>query len=138
MRCAIILYIFSLSLISFLLPISIYHFALICYFANRVIYIFQSAGEFAWNEKTQGIILGAFFLGYVTTNVPGGRMAEKMGGKLIYGLGIFLTAVLTVISPFAAYWGLIPFLVVRVAEGFTEVSVPLLPCNNLHKYTTGI
>jgi len=85
--------------------------------------LFQSAGEFAWDEKTQGIILGAFFLGYVTTNVPGGRMAEKMGGKLIYGLGVFLTAVLTVISPFAAYWGLVPFLVVRVAEGFTEVNV---------------
>lgn len=85
--------------------------------------LFQSAGEFAWSEKTQGIILGAFFLGYVTTNVPGGRMAEKMGGKLIYGLGVFLTAVLTVISPFAAYWGLVPFLVVRVAEGFTEVNI---------------
>lgn len=53
-------------------------------------------------------------------------MAEKMGGKLIYGLGVFLTAVLTVISPFAAYWGLIPFLVVRVAEGFTEVNVSFL------------
>lgn len=48
-------------------------------------------------------------------------MAEKLGGKLIYGLGIFLTAVLTVISPFAAYAGLGPFLAVRVAEGFTEV-----------------
>lgn len=65
--------------------------------------------------------MGAFFLGYVTTNVPGGRLAEKMGGKLIYGLGVFMTAVLTVISPFAAYWGLMPFLVVRIAEGFTEV-----------------
>lgn len=49
-------------------------------------------------------------------------MAEKVGGKLVYGLGVFLTAVLTVISPFAAYWGLVPFLVVRVAEGFTEVN----------------
>nr|XP_050844165.1 sialin isoform X1 [Vespula vulgaris] len=79
-----------------------------------------SAGEFNWDEKTQGVILGAFFLGYVATNIPGGRMAEKVGGKLVYGLGVFLTAVLTVISPFAAYWGLVPFLVVRVAEGFTE------------------
>jgi len=86
------------------------------------LYVSQSEGEFAWDEKTQGIILGAFFLGYVTTNVPGGRMAEKVGGKLIYGLGVFLTSVLTVISPFAAYWGLIPFLFVRVAEGFTEVN----------------
>lgn len=53
-------------------------------------------------------------------------MAEKMGGKLIYGLGVFLTSILTVISPFAAYWGLVPFLVVRVAEGFTEVNILLL------------
>ncbi|OXU21743.1 hypothetical protein TSAR_011588 [Trichomalopsis sarcophagae] len=79
-----------------------------------------SEGEFDWDEKTQGIILGAFFLGYVMTNVPGGRVAEKVGGKLVYGLGVFLTAVLTVISPFAAYWGLYPFLIIRIAEGFTE------------------
>ncbi|XP_076181577.1 major facilitator superfamily transporter 10 isoform X2 [Ptiloglossa arizonensis] len=79
-----------------------------------------SSGEFTWDEKTQGIILGAFFVGYVITNVPGGRMAEIYGGKLIYGLGVFLTAVLTVISPFAAYAGLVPFLAVRIAEGFTE------------------
>lgn len=53
--------------------------------------------------------------------MPGGRVAEKVGGKLVYGLGVFLTAVLTVISPFAAYWGLYPFLIIRIAEGFTEV-----------------
>lgn len=69
------------------------------------------------------MILGSFFLGYVITNVPGGRMAELVGGKLVYGLGVFLTAILTVISPFAAYWNLNAFLAVRVAEGFTEVSV---------------
>ncbi|XP_014215607.1 sialin [Copidosoma floridanum] len=79
-----------------------------------------SAGEFAWDEKTQGVILGAFFLGYVMTNVPGGRVAERIGGKIVYGLGVFLTALLTVVSPFAAYWGLYPFLVIRIAEGFTE------------------
>lgn len=49
-------------------------------------------------------------------------MAELYGGKLVYGLGVFFTALLTVVSPFAAYWGLGPFLAVRVAEGFTEVS----------------
>lgn len=59
----------------------------------------------------------------MATNVPGGRMAEKIGGKVVYGLGVFLTALLTVISPFAAYWGLYPFLAVRIAEGFTEVKL---------------
>ncbi|XP_063973825.1 sialin [Diachasmimorpha longicaudata] len=79
-----------------------------------------SPGEFNWDETTQGIILGSFFLGYVITNVPGGRMAEKVGGKLVYGLGVLLTAILTVVSPWAAYWGLPAFLAVRIAEGFTE------------------
>ncbi|KAK0170800.1 hypothetical protein PV328_008598 [Microctonus aethiopoides] len=79
-----------------------------------------SPGEFNWDSKTQGMILGSFFLGYVITNVPGGRMAEKVGGKLVYGLGVFLTALFTVVSPFAAYWGLAPFLAIRIAEGFTE------------------
>lgn len=83
----------------------------------------QSQGEFAWDEKTQGIILGSFFIGYVITNVPGGRLAEIVGGKLVYGLGVFLTAILTVISPFAAYWHLNAFLAVRIAEGFTEVNI---------------
>lgn len=79
-----------------------------------------SPGEFNWDESTQGIILGSFFLGYVLTNIPGGRMAELVGGKLIFGLGVLFTAILTVVSPFAAYWGLGPFLAVRIAEGFTE------------------
>lgn len=74
--------------------------------------------------------MGAFFVGYVITNVPGGRMAEIYGGKLIYGLGVFLTAVLTVISPFAAYAGLVPFLAVRIAEGFTEVNFFMMKKNN--------
>lgn len=65
--------------------------------------------------------MGSFFLGYVITNIPGGRIAEKLGGKLVYGLGVLLTALLTVASPFAAYWGLGPFLAIRIAEGFTEV-----------------
>lgn len=83
--------------------------------------LFQSKGSFDWNDKDQSIILGAFFLGYVLTNVPGGRLAEKVGGKLVYGLGVFLTSILTIISPFAAMWGFYPFLFIRIAEGITEV-----------------
>lgn len=31
--------------------------------------IFQGEGEFAWDEATQGVILGSFFYGYVLTQV---------------------------------------------------------------------
>lgn len=79
-------------------------------------------GEFDWDDSDQGIILCAFAFGFIFTSVPGGRMAEKYGGKLICGLGIFLNAVLSVISPFAAYRGVVPFTVIRVAEGLAAVN----------------
>ncbi|XP_023322826.1 putative inorganic phosphate cotransporter isoform X3 [Eurytemora carolleeae] len=43
-------------------------------------------GPFNWNERDQGLILGAFFYGYVVTQLPGGRLAEIWGGKWLYGI----------------------------------------------------
>ena len=44
-------------------------------------------GPFVWNEYEQGIILGMFFYGYVLTQFPGGRLAELIGGKWLFGVG---------------------------------------------------
>ena len=60
-------------------------------------------GPFVWDEAQQGVILGMFFYGYVVTQVeilniftfiqtttcqvPGGRMAEIVGGKWLFGVG---------------------------------------------------
>ena len=41
----------------------------------------------AWHESQQGIILGMFFYGYVLTQLPGGRLAEIVGGKWLFGVG---------------------------------------------------
>ena len=37
------------------------------------------------------MILGAFFYGYVITQIPGGYLAEKFGGKWLFGLGTCIT-----------------------------------------------
>lgn len=82
-------------------------------------------GEFDWDTYTQGIILGAFFYGYVITQLPGGRIAEVLGAKWMFGLGVFLTAVLTLAIPVASrahYGGLIA---IRVLQGLGEVRIPL-------------
>ncbi|XP_030764010.1 putative inorganic phosphate cotransporter isoform X2 [Sitophilus oryzae] len=79
-----------------------------------------STGEFDWDEKTQGIVLGAFFYGYVLTQVPGGRMAELFGGKLVYGIGVLITAIFTLLSPIAARINFPLFIIVRVLEGMGE------------------
>jgi MFS transporter, ACS family, solute carrier family 17 (sodium-dependent inorganic phosphate cotransporter), other len=56
-------------------------------------------GEFEWSEQLQGVILGAFFYGYVITHIPGGILSEKFGGKYTLGLGILSTAIFTIITP---------------------------------------
>ena len=61
-----------------------------------------------------------FFYGYVVTQLPGGRLAEVLGGKWLFGLGVLVTSVLTVLTPLAARTNLILFLVVRVVEGLGE------------------
>lgn len=53
-----------------------------------------------WSEQLQGIILAAFYFGYVVTHIPGGIIAEKFGGKYVLGIGILLTALFTLITPF--------------------------------------
>merc|ERR1719323_2887104 len=84
-------------------------------------------GPFAWGAKEQGWILGAFFFGYVVTQLPGGRLAEKNGGKRLYGGGILITSIFTLLTPLAATISLPLFIIVRVIEGFGEgVTFPVM------------
>ena len=76
--------------------------------------------QFDWNSQEQGLILGSFFYGYIITQIPGGFLAEKYGGKWLYGLGTLCTAVLTYLTPFAAKAGTGYFIAIRVLEGLGE------------------
>jgi len=38
--------------------------------------------EFGWDETTQGFVLSSFYWGYICTNVPGGWLATKIGGRV--------------------------------------------------------
>nr|XP_053635789.1 sialin-like [Cherax quadricarinatus] len=77
-------------------------------------------GEFDWDDSTRGLILGSFFYGYALTNFLGGRMAEYLGGKIVFGTGILLTAILTLLSPVCARASTTLFIIIRILQGFTE------------------
>lgn len=79
------------------------------------------AQQFDWNEKQQGLILGSFFWGYVVTQLPGGRMADMFGSKIVFLMGILIPSVLTIISPLAAKQHYVLFIVLRVLQGLFEV-----------------
>uniref|UniRef100_A0A1B6C9M9 Major facilitator superfamily (MFS) profile domain-containing protein n=1 Tax=Clastoptera arizonana TaxID=38151 RepID=A0A1B6C9M9_9HEMI len=62
-------------------------------------------GTFDWSEATQGLILSSFFWGYVLTQLPGGMLAERIGGKFTLGFGVLLPSICTLIIPIAAKEG---------------------------------
>ena len=68
-----------------------------------------------------GWALGAFFYGYLITQIPGGWLAERYGGKMVFGIGIVMTSILTLFTPLAAQANFWLLVALRVAEGFFEV-----------------
>ena len=81
----------------------------------------QQTGEFAWDEETQGHVLAAYYYGYVATQLMGGRLSEKMGAKMVYGTGIMLSGVFTLMGPVAARAKFYAFIAIRVLTGAASV-----------------
>jgi len=79
-------------------------------------------GPFNWDTKTQGLVLGAFFYGYMTTQVLGGTLAQMIGGKVLMLFGVAWTAALTLLLPVLTdVGGLAAIFVLRFLMGMGEV-----------------
>ncbi|XP_076334377.1 putative inorganic phosphate cotransporter isoform X2 [Tachypleus tridentatus] len=74
-------------------------------------------GEFDWDEKLQGTVLGSFYYTYVLTQLLGGRMAEIYSSKWVYGITIVGTSVLSIVTPLLARVHVAALIVVRILEG---------------------
>jgi MFS family permease len=72
-----------------------------------------------WDETAQGVVLSAFYWGYICTQLPGGWLAPRYGSKLVFGWGLTWAAIFTLIWPFTAdNFYLTVF--IRVLTGFGE------------------
>ena len=60
------------------------------------------AQEFGWDQTTRGIVLSSFFYGYLATQVLGGWLADRYGGKIVLGCGVLLWSLFTFSTPPAA------------------------------------
>lgn len=69
-----------------------------------------------------GWVLSAFYFGYLFTQIPGGYLASRYGGRYVFGIGILLTSVLTLLTPLAARIHIGALIGLRVLEGCFEVS----------------
>eukprot|EP00058_Branchiostoma_floridae_P023695 XP_002609185.1 hypothetical protein BRAFLDRAFT_90636 [Branchiostoma floridae] len=86
----------------------------------------REQGElFEWSQSIKGTLLGAYFYGYIITQVVGGVLEQKFGGKIVFGTSLVLAAVLTALGPAAARSSAWAMFAVRFCVGLvTGVSLP--------------
>ncbi|XP_025103370.1 sialin-like isoform X2 [Pomacea canaliculata] len=76
--------------------------------------------DYPWSSELQGQVLASFFYGYILSQLPGGFLANRFGGKYFFGGGIFLTAILTLLTPLFTTWSVFLLIGARVFEGLFE------------------
>ncbi|GMT35940.1 hypothetical protein PFISCL1PPCAC_27237, partial [Pristionchus fissidentatus] len=78
-------------------------------------------GEFSsWSPMVQGAVLGSFFFGYIITQIPGGFLSHRFGGKIVFLVGVFGTTVFTLLTPPFAKLGYVILIIARFVEGMFE------------------
>ncbi len=78
--------------------------------------------EFGWDEAMMGTILSAFFVGYLFTQLPGGLIADRFGGKGILCFAVLWWSAATFITPFART---VPLMIAaRIGLGIGEGVTP--------------
>jgi ACS family sodium-dependent inorganic phosphate cotransporter len=75
--------------------------------------------QYDWSESQVGYVLSSFFWGYLCGQVIGALLAQKYGGKIVLGVGIFITSALTLIIPLVAH-NLTLLYIVRAVMGLGE------------------
>lgn len=81
---------------------------------------FQVIGEFDWDKKTSGMILSSFFYGYIGSQILGGYLASRYGGKRVVFVTILGSALLTLLNPVAARTSEYALAGIRAAIGFLQ------------------
>ncbi|KAG8226708.1 hypothetical protein J437_LFUL005525 [Ladona fulva] len=74
---------------------------------------------FEWDEATQGILFSAFYWCYWLTELPGGVMAQKWGGRKVLGVSIMVAALLNAMVPMASKVHLALLAVIRAVQGLS-------------------
>lgn len=96
-----------------------------------IILIAMTKSEFNWSNHDQNLLLSGYFYGYLLPNLCGGFVAERYGGKIVIFVVLFLSSIITALSPLTAndnFWYLFA---ARVTLGFLGVSEKFFELNKL-------
>jgi ACS family sodium-dependent inorganic phosphate cotransporter len=76
----------------------------ICYIdrVNVSVAIIPMARDLGYSPSTQGLVLSAFFWGYIVSQLLGGWMADRFGGKAVLAFGVACWSLATFLTPVGA------------------------------------
>ena len=94
----------------------------ICYIdrVNISVAIIPMAKQFGWSDMERGLVLSSFFAGYMITQVLGGWLAQKWGGKVVLGFGVVWWSAFTILTPLSAMTSFPVLIATRIAMGLGE------------------
>ncbi|XP_076438728.1 sialin-like [Babylonia areolata] len=86
-------------------------------------------GTLDWDKKTQGLVLGSFFWGYLASQIPAGWLAGRVGGKWCYGAAMLVASLITLLTPIVATHSFQGLVVLRILLGAASgVTFPAMHC----------
>lgn len=106
-----------------------YTVVLLCFFSTFICYIdrvnisvaiIPMAEYFGWGEAEKGLVLSSFFTGYIITQVLGGWLANRFGGKLVLGIAVLWWSLFTLLTPLGAFVSTTVLIFVRITMGMGE------------------
>ena len=104
---------------------------------NMSVAIVPMSAHFGWTSVEKGLVQSAFFWGYAFTQIPGGWLAQKYGGKLVLFAGVMLWSFGTLIAPACAHMSFTALLASRFLVGLGEGVAPSAATGVLAKGVPG-
>ncbi|GLH15005.1 Sialin [Gryllus bimaculatus] len=87
----------------------------------------------AWPEHASGVLLGAFYWSYWLTELPGGLLAQRVGGRATLAAGVLLAGALNMTLPAACRLHYLAAAAVRALQGLAlGVTWPAMHCLAAH------
>ncbi len=79
--------------------------------------------QLGWSQTEKGLVLSAFFVGYLLFMFASGWLASRFGGKRVLGLSVLAWSLFTLATPLAASLSFGALLVARVGMGIGEAGL---------------
>ena len=109
---------------------------LLCYIDRIIVSLaaIEMQNEFGWSDSQKGLVLSVFFAGYLATQILGGFLSNRFGGRTVFLLAVLLWSIFTVATPLAAYVSFGALIFARVMLGVGEGAAFPSAYNLIHRW----